>query len=65
MIMDREINWLEKLQSKNESLQSKQMEILNSLKNRDAISYDEVIKKGQELELLREKIWAIEETIHS
>ena len=47
-----------------EELREKRIEILSTLENRDALSFEEVIKKGKELELLREKIRAIEEAIH-
>ena len=62
--MEKVYEFFEKVHFKIEELQEKRMEILNTLKNRDDISFEEVIKKGKELELLREKIWAIEEAIH-
>ena len=62
--MQKVYEFFEKVHFKIEELQEKRMEILNTLKNRDDISFDEVIAKGKELELLREKIWAIEEAIH-
>lgn len=62
--MKKAYEFFVKLHFKIKELQEKRMEILNTLKNRDDISFEEVIKKGKELELLREKIWAIEEAIH-
>ena len=55
---------LDKLKSKIEALQSKRINILNSLKNRDSISFDEIVSKGREIDVLQNKIFAIEEAIH-
>jgi len=55
---------LDKLKTKIEALQTKRINILNSLKNRDAISFDEIVSKGREIEVLQNKIFAIEEAIH-
>ena len=62
--MQKVYEFFEKVHSKIEELQEKRMEILNTLKNRDDISFEEVMKKGKELELLLEKIRTIEEAIH-
>ena len=55
---------LDKLKTKIEALQSKRINILNSLKNRDSISFDEIVSKGREIDVLQNKIFAIEEAIH-
>ena len=62
--MEKVYEFFEKAHLKMEELREKRIEILSTLENRDALSFEEVIKKGKELELLREKIRAIEEAIH-
>ena len=62
--MKKVYEFFEKVHFKIEELQEKRMEILNTLKNRDNLSFDEVIAKGKELELLLDKIRTIEEVIH-
>jgi len=55
---------LEKLKAKIETLEVKKQKILTDVKDGKIISVDGIIKAGQELELIRVKIWAIEEAIH-
>lgn len=55
---------LEKFKSKIEELEVKKLKILTDVKDGKIISVDGIIKAGQDLELLRVKIWAIEEAIH-
>ena len=62
--MEKDDYLLEKLLSAIQNLQERRMKLLNTLKNRDDISFNEIITKGKELELLLEKIWTIEEVIH-
>ena len=45
--MEKVYEFFEKVHFKIEELQEKRMEILNTLKNRDDISFEEVIKKGE------------------
>lgn len=56
---------LEKLNKEIEKLEAKKRKILTDVKDGKIISVDGIIKAGQELELLRVKIWAIEEAIRS
>lgn len=56
---------LNKFKTKIEALEVKKTRILTDLKEgKTAITVDGIIKAGQELELLRVKIWAIEEAIN-
>ncbi len=56
---------LDKLKSKIQELEVRKQKILTDLKeSKTNISVDGIIKAGQELELIRVKIWAIEEAIH-
>lgn len=55
---------IEKLNAKIEELQEQKQKILNDLKEgKTPISTNNIIKIGQELEVIRCKIWTIEETI--
>lgn len=56
---------LEKFKAKIEELEVKKQKILTDLKEgKTHITLDGIIKAGQELELIKVKIWAIEEAIH-
>ena len=55
---------LEKLKLKLEQLEVKKQKILTDVKDGKIISVEGIIKTGQELELIRVKIWAIEEAIY-
>lgn len=56
---------LEKLKAKIQELEDKKQKILNDLKEgKTHISVDSIIELGRELELIRVKIWAIEEAIY-
>ena len=56
---------LDKLNKEIVKLEVKKRKILTDVKDGKIISVDGIIKAGQELELLRCKIWTIEEAIHS
>ena len=56
---------LEKLNKQIEKLEVKKEKILTDIKESDVASVDGIIKAGKELELIRVKIWAIEEAIRS
>ena len=55
---------LEKLKGRIEELEVRKQKILTELKEGKHISVEGVITVGKELELIRVKIWAIEEAIH-
>ena len=55
---------LEKFKAKIEELEVKKQKILTDVKDGKIINVDGIIKAGQELELIRVKIWAIEEAIY-
>jgi hypoxanthine-guanine phosphoribosyltransferase len=55
---------LEKFKAKIEELEVKKQKILTDVKDRKIISVDGIIKAGQDLELIRVKIWAIEEALY-
>lgn len=55
---------MEKVKLKLQELEAKKQQILTDLKEgKTHISVDSIIKIGQELELIRVKIWTIEEII--
>lgn len=55
---------MEKVKFKLQELEAKKQQILTDLKEgKTHISVDSIIKIGQELELIRVKIWTIEEII--
>ena len=56
---------LEKLRKQIEKLDVRKHQILTEIKDSDTASVDGIIRAGKELELIRVKIWAIEEAIHS
>ena len=56
---------LEKLNKQIEKLEVKKQKILTDIKESNVASVDSIIKAGKELELIRLKIWTIEEAIHS
>jgi len=56
---------LEKLNKQIEKLEVRKQKILTDIKESDVASVDGIIKAGKELELIRVKIWAIEEAIRS
>ena len=55
---------LDKLKLKIEALELKKQQILTDVKDGKIISVDGIIKAGQELEIIRLKIWTIEEAIN-
>ena len=56
---------LQKFKNRIEELEVKKQKILTDIKENNVASVDGIIKAGKELELIRVKIWAIEEAIHS
>ena len=56
---------LEKLNKKIEKLEERKQKILTDIKSSNVASVDGIISAGKELELIRVKIWAIKEAIHS
>lgn len=56
---------IDKLKKEIEKLEVKKRKIVTDVKEGKIISIDGIINSGKELELLRVKIWAIEEAIHS
>lgn len=55
---------IEKAKQKIAELEAKKQKILADVKSGKVISVDGIINAGHELELIRVKIWAIEEAIH-
>jgi len=56
---------LEKCKAKIEELEVKKQKILTDLKDgKQHITVDGIISAGKELELIRVKIWTIQEMIH-
>lgn len=47
--METKIDWLEEINDRICLLKERQNKVLESLKNRPTLSYDEVISKGQEI----------------
>jgi hypothetical protein len=56
---------MEKLFKRIEQLEVRKQNILTKLKNNEVVSVDGFIQAGKDLELLRVKIWALEEAIHN
>lgn len=55
---------LDKLKKKISELETKKLAIINDIKEGN-ITVEGIIRAGKELELIRDKIWAIEEAIHN
>tara|TARA_R110000744_G_scaffold365698_3_gene474582 strand:+ start:307 stop:477 length:171 start_codon:yes stop_codon:yes gene_type:complete len=55
---------MEKAKLKIERLEVRKQNILTKFKEEQCYSVDGIIQAGKELELLRVKIWAIEEAIY-
>jgi hypothetical protein len=55
---------MEKAKKRIEQLEKRKQNILTKFKSQEFVSVDGIINAGKELELLRVKIWAIEEAVY-